>query len=344
MINRKLRLALVGTGSLKGKEIKNLLSEKPFPLQDIKFFDGNVEAEFSKLTDFRGEAKIISSVSPDSLQGLDVLFLASETKVNRQCAKLAAKMGYMAIALGEDFVEDTDIPAIVAGINDGAALRKKPSVVANPHPVSILLSHLLFALPQESSIRKVAVTVLQPVSAYEEAGIEELASQSLGLLQSTSVNKKLFRAQIAFNLLSQTSSVDECGFSALENQIVREVREVLTEPRLPLTVSLVQAPVFHAYSLMIYLEVKEDITLKALAAALKSSPRIKYSAPSLSCPVSSVAVAGHEKIFVGQLKKSESFPQSFWLWASADNLTLGSALNAYEIAKNLASCDGLVNT
>ncbi len=336
MINRKLRLALVGTDSLRGKELKNMLSEKPFPLQDMKFFESNVEEEFSKLTEFRGEAKVISSVTPDSLQGLDVVFLASDTQVNRQYAKLAAKLGYVAIALGEDFVDDTHIPIVVAGINDGSVLRSKSSVVANPHPVSILLSHLLLALREESRIGKAAVTVLQPVSAYEEAGIEELATQSLGMLQSISVSKKLFRAQIAFNLLSQTSSVDRCGFTVLENQIVQEVRKVLTAPRLPLTVSLVQAPVFHAYSMMIYLELKEDITLKVLASALKRSPWIKYSSPSLSCPVSSVAVAGQDKIFVGQLKKSNTVPRSYWLWASADNLTLGSALNAVEIAKSLA--------
>ncbi len=339
MINRKLRLALVGTDSLRGKELKNLLSEKAFPLQDMKFFDSNCEEEFSRLTDFRGEAKVISSVTPDSLQGLDVVFLASDNQVNRRYAKLAAKLGYIAIALGEDFVEDTHIPVVVAGINDGSVLNGKFSVVANPHPVSILLSHLLSALPKDSRICKAAVTVLQPVSAYEEAGIEELATQSLGMLQSVSGGKKLFRAQIAFNLLSQTSPVDRWGFSSLENQIVREVRKVLTAPRLPLTVSVVQAPVFHAYSLMIYLELKEDLTLVDLASALKSSSWIKYSAPSLSCPVSSVAVAGKEKIFVGQLKKSDSVPRSFWLWAAADNLTLGSALNAVEIAKSLASND-----
>ena len=74
MKNRKLRLGLVGTGSLRGKEIKNVLSEKPFPLQDLEFFDPDVEEAFSKLTDFRGEAKVISPVSPDSLQGLDAVF------------------------------------------------------------------------------------------------------------------------------------------------------------------------------------------------------------------------------------------------------------------------------
>jgi aspartate-semialdehyde dehydrogenase len=46
-------------------------------------------------------------------------------------------------------------------------------------------------------------------------------------------------------------------------------------------------------------------------------------------------VAGKDKIFVGQLKKDEALPNCYWLWAAADNLTRGSALNAYEIARKI---------
>jgi len=56
---KKIRVALVGTDSLRGKELKNVLSKRPFPLKDIDFFDPDVEEEYSKLTEFRGEPKVI---------------------------------------------------------------------------------------------------------------------------------------------------------------------------------------------------------------------------------------------------------------------------------------------
>jgi aspartate-semialdehyde dehydrogenase len=46
-------------------------------------------------------------------------------------------------------------------------------------------------------------------------------------------------------------------------------------------------------------------------------------------------VAGKEQIFIGQIKKEESFPNAFWIWTITDNLTRGSALNALEIARTL---------
>jgi aspartate-semialdehyde dehydrogenase len=49
--------------------------------------------------------------------------------------------------------------------------------------------------------------------------------------------------------------------------------------------------------------------------------------------VSAISVAGKEPIFIGQIKKEEALPNAFWIWTVTDNLTRGSALNAWEIAK-----------
>jgi aspartate-semialdehyde dehydrogenase len=333
----KLRLALIGAESLRGREIKNLLSTRPFPLASFDFFDPDVQEEFSSLTEFQDEPKVIAPLTPESLDGMDLVFLAGDNKTNRRYGRLAGQKGFMALDLGEAFVEDRDVPVVVSGINDRAVLKNGPSIVANPHPVSIVLCHLLNVLRQESRIRRAVAMALQPASAFDDAGIEELASQSLGMLQSAAVKKKVFRAQAAFNLLSQTSPVDEDGFSAGERQIPREVRAVLSDPKLSLSLSLVQAPVFHAYSLMVYLELADDLDMPFIGSILKKSPFFKFSAPSLTSPVSSVAVAGQDRIFVGQLKKDTSRRGTYWLWAAADNLTRGSALNAYEIARSLAA-------
>jgi aspartate-semialdehyde dehydrogenase len=47
------------------------------------------------------------------------------------------------------------------------------------------------------------------------------------------------------------------------------------------------------------------------------------------------SLRGKESIFIGQIKKEEALPNAFWIWTVTDNLTRGSALNAWEIAKIL---------
>lgn len=314
-----------------------MFNARPFPVKSFEFYDPDVEEEYSKLTDFQGEPRIVAAPTPKAMEGVDLVFLASRRDVNRRFGGLAVKKGFRAIDLGESFVRDPKVPKVVAGLNDREALRSQPPLVANPHPASILLSHLLHALEGTSPLRKAAVMVLQPASAFEEGGIKELADQSVAMLQNSAIEKSVFKTQAAFNLLSQVSPVDKGGFSAVERQIVREVKEVLASPRLPLTVSMIQAPVFHAYSVLLYLELKDDLSREDVCAVFRKSPNVTFSAPSLSCPVSSLQAAGKEKILAGQVKKDGSLPRSYWLWSVADNLTQGSALNAYEIARSLAS-------
>ncbi len=332
---KAVHLALIGTDSLRGREIKNVLNNRSFPLASMEFFDTDVKEAYSKLTQFRGEPKVIAALNEKSLEGMDLVFLAADKKTNRRVGRMASSHGFAAIDLGEAFVDDRDVPVVVAGVNDRKILKKNPPLVANPHPVTVILSHVFSLMRRESNIRRAVVVALQPVSAFGEAGIQELANQSVDMLQSASIAKKVFKAQIAFNLLSQTTPTDNCGFSAVEKQIVQEVKDVLSARDFPLSVSLVQAPVFHTYSLMIFVELEQDVSMESLEAAFRESAYFKFARPSRSCPVSSIAVAGRDEVFVGQLKKDAFLPKSYWLWSAADNLTRGSALNAFEMASAL---------
>jgi aspartate-semialdehyde dehydrogenase len=88
---------------------------------------------------------------------------------------------------------------------------------------------------------------------------------------------------------------------------------------------------------MCYLELEKEATIQDLENLFSESLCLQFQAPGDSCSVSSISVAGKEKIFIGQIKKEAAFPRGFWVWAVADNLTRGSALNAFEIAKTWLS-------
>lgn len=334
---KKFKLAVVGPDSLRGKEIKSILSQEKIPLEKIDFFDADVKEEYSKLTQFRGEAKVIHHMESDSLQSADLVFLAADKEVNRKVGTLAKKKKFQVIDLSEAFNEQEEIPVVVAGVNDGIIQKKRPPLIANPHPVTVILSHLFHSVIQKFGLIKAVTFILQPVSAFENAGIHELIDQSVALLNSSTMSKRVFKEQIAFNLLSHTEKPEKDGFSPIEKQILKEIKRVLGDDEFPLSLSLIQAPVFHTYSIMTFLELKKKTDLQGLKDLFKESVFFKLYPPSISCPVSSISVAGKKKICIGQIKKEESFPNSFWVWTVADNLTRGSALNAFEIAKKIFS-------
>jgi aspartate-semialdehyde dehydrogenase len=332
---KKFRVGLVGTDTLRGKEIKSILGVKKFPLSEIEFFDADVKEEYGKLTEFQGEPRVIHHASAAALEGLDLVFLAADRETNLNLGRLAAEKKYRAIDLSGTFRSQDDIPFVVAGVNDSLLAARPYPLIANPHPVTIILSSLLHRLIAKLGLAKAVVFVLQPVSAFDQSGIEELASQSAAMLSGASPNREVFREQIAFNILSHTDVPDANGFSSGERQVISEVKRVLGLPDLPLSLSVIQAPVFHTYSIMVYVEPASKTNIQDLERIYKESPLFEIGAPSSSCSVTCLSVAGKEQIFIGQIKREESFPNAFWIWTVTDNLTRGSALNALEIARTL---------
>lgn len=331
---KKIRVALVGTDSMRGKELKNVLDKKSFPLKDIDFFDPDVEEEYSKLTEFRGEPKVIHHLDKNSLKDADLVFLASDKKVNREFGALAGPQNFRAIDLSEAFNTEESIPVVVAGVNDEVIEKKATGIIANPHPATVVLSHVFHAVIKRFGLVKAVSFILQPVSAFEESGVKELANQSYCLLSSEPLSKNVFKEQIAFNLLSQTEKPDKDGFSSVEKQVSSEIRRVLSGHDFPFSLSIVQVPVFFGYSIMTYLELKKKTGIQGLRNLFKEHALFELSLPDKSSPIS---VAGKEKICVGQIKQEESLPNGFWVWTVTDNLTRGSTLNAFEIAERIFS-------
>ncbi len=332
-LQKRFRVGLIGTDSLRGKEIKGVLSVKKFPLTHIEFFDPDVKEEYSKITQFQDEPRAIHRPTSDLLDGLDLVFLAADKETNRTFGLLAKEKKFQAIDLGETFGNQQKVPVIVAGVNDDVIATKRFPLILNPHPVTIILASLFHQLITAFGVSKAVAFVLQPASAFDESGIDELASQSTALLSGASPRKKVFKEQTAFNILSHTEAPDANGFSCREKNITAEIKRVLALPDFPISLSIVQAPVFHTYSIMAYVELGREAGIKDLESLYKENPRFRVNATSASCPFSSISVAGKEQIFIGQIKKEDAFPNAFWIWTVTDNLTRGSALNALEIAR-----------
>ncbi len=332
---KQSKIALIGTDSMRGKEMKNVLEREDLPFGDIAFYDPDVEEEYSKLTKFRREARVIHSLDLENISKSDIVFLAAEKNINKKYGDQAKEKNFRAIDLSETYNKDINVPLVVPGVNENEILKRKPALVANPHPVAIMSSHFFHVLSRSKELKKAIAFVLQPVSAYEEPGIKELASQSMEMLGSASVEKKVFKTQVAFNLFSQTETLDKNGFSGAEKQIVSEVRRILNKDRLPFTLSIIQAPVFHTYAVMMYFELKERSSIKELLQIFAQSSYFKPFSSRISSPASSISVAGEDKIHIGQMKRDTAITNGFWIWMIADNLRRGSVLNALEVAERM---------
>jgi len=332
---KKFKLGLIGTDSLRGREIKNTLGQKKMGAFDLEFYDPEVEEEYSKLTDFKKEPKVIHAVGDGCLEGTDLIFLASDIETNWTLGLRALEKGCPAIDLEGVFNDREDVPLLVAGVNDADCDLAKCRLVGNPHPVTIILSHLFHRLLPAFGIARAVACALQPASALDNPGIQELAAQSVSLLNGAAPKKKVVKEQMAFNILSHTETLGADGSCPSEQKIVAEIRRVLEKPDFPLSLTLVQAPVFHTYGMMVHLELERDAGMAAFEKVFREAPPFKLTEFRESCSASSITVSGKDEIYVGRIKKEEHHPRTFWVWLIADNATRGSAVNAVEIAKKI---------
>ena len=58
--------------------------------------------------------------------------------------------------------------------------------------------------------------------------------------------------------------------------------------------------------------------------------------PSTNTYPMPVTASGKDEVFVGRIRRDDSFPNSLNLWVVADNLRKGAATNAVQIAEIIA--------
>src|SRR5215472_13729248 len=83
------RVAIVGAASLKGREIKDVLSERNFPTHDVRLLDD--DESLGQLEAVGDEPTFIQSVLPEHMEGVDFTFFASDDKFTRGTWNLARK-------------------------------------------------------------------------------------------------------------------------------------------------------------------------------------------------------------------------------------------------------------
>jgi aspartate-semialdehyde dehydrogenase len=146
--------------------------------------------------------------------------------------------------------------------------------------------------------------------------------------------KKVFDAQIAFNLRPQWGEEAPEKLADVEERIERHLASLLERTGgVPMpSLRLIQAPVFHGYALSFWVEFEVPADLSEIEDAL-SADLIDLRGPDVE-PPDNVGVAGQSGIAVGAISPDRNSGNAVWIWAAVDNLRLvaeSAAMIAREI-------------
>ena len=323
------RLGIVNPLTLVGNEIKTILRDRAFPFDRIALLDSTGEVA-GALTDIGDEPAVVTPVSDIELEDLDLVFFCGPPKTNRPWIERQRALQFVAVDLSQPSAIDEGKLA-VAGINL-EDVDASDALLVSPHPVATPIALILHQIETLSPVELCTATVVQPASEFEQAGVEELARQTISVLNISTVPQDVFDRQLAFNL-----------YPALEHHeeyIVAQVK-ALTDPRSELALLITQGTIFHGHTFSLFVKTQGEPTREQLLDALRSSPAIAL--PEGDQAFGTIDAAGKDEVLIAEVRPDPSMRGGFWVWAVCDNLRRSSALNAVLVAEKVLFGSGVTN-
>ena len=194
------RIGLIGSSTLIGTELKEELGRRSEPWSEIRLLTFDTES-IGRVSDVAGAATFVTTVSEETLEGLDVIVLAGERVAGRDLASEIPSEATL-VVVAPDTSPEGAVP-LVDGVNlinaklPDAAIGHR--LLASPHPAAIALSLLLHSLRGLGEVRADGY-LMMPSSSRGQEGLDELLAQSRGLLAFQSdLPQEVFGRQLAFN-------------------------------------------------------------------------------------------------------------------------------------------------
>lgn len=329
------RVAIVGAATLKGKELKEVLEERNFPAVEIRLLDD--DESLGQLERVRDEVSFVQPVTREQLSGMDFTFFASDEKFTSANWKLARESGCAIVDLSYALAEESGAPVcapwIERELGQHTQLNLESNSIAIAHPAATALALLLARARKAGTINRIAATIFEPVSEQGRRGMDELHEQTVNLLSFQQMPTAVFDTQVAFNMLGRFGQTSERSLEAIEQRIGNHLRLLLRDSVPVPALMLLQAPVFHAYTFSIYIELEQNISAGDFAHVMDGEHVLVARSPEDG--PSNVNVAGKDEILL-TVRRDMAHENGFWLWAAVDNLRL-AALTAVDCATALAA-------
>jgi len=340
-----LRVGIVGATGQVGGVMRQILAERNFPLDELRFF-ASARSAGSTLPWGDGEITVEDAATADP-SGLDVaLFSAGATTSRAQAPRFAAA-GVTVIDNSSAWRRDPDVPLIVSEVNPQALAEMRKGIIANPNCTTMAAMPVLAPLHAEAGLVRMIASTYQAVSGSGLAGVEELDSQVKAVVDKaaelahdgsavTFPEPQKYVAPIAFNVLPMAGTVvDDGTFETDEEQKLRnESRKILGIPELLVSGTCVRVPVFTGHSLSLNVEFARKLTVERAIELLAGAPGVELS--DVPTPLQA---AGRDPSFVGRIRQDPGVDggRGLALFVSNDNLRKGAALNTVQIAELLAA-------
>jgi aspartate-semialdehyde dehydrogenase len=326
-------VAVVGAKGVVGRELVDVLGERQFPLAECRRIDraNPIEQEDS---DSDGD---MLDVEEADFDGVDLVFMCASAAVTKTLASSALQAGARIIDLTEAYADDPSVPMVVPEVNAHVLTDNHDlEIVGSPTSGAVGLTVVLRPLEEVATLQRVVVAGYVSVSHAGRAGIDELSTQTVDLLNGRSVETGIFPQRVAFNVIPILGSAFADGVASDDRKIEQQTRQILELPELPIIVTSVIVPAFFGVGFVVNIQTESPLSAVEAQQVLRQAPGILLVDEPLSgaCPTFADAV-GQEATLVGRVRDDGSVAHGVSLWITLDSVRKGAAVNAVQIAELL---------
>lgn len=328
---KRYKVAVVGATGAVGQQIIETLEKRKFPVGRLVPLAS--KRSVGKEVSFKDELYEVTETTPDSFNGIDIVFFSAGGSVSERLAKEAVKRGALVIDNTSHFRMDADVPLVVPEVNPGDIFNHQ-GIIANPNCSTIQMVVALNEIKRNLGLKRIVVSTYQAVSGTGLNAIAELQKQSIAYAIDQPISPEVYPHQIAFNVIPQIDVFEDNGFTKEEMKMVNETQKIFHDASIEVNATCVRVPVYRGHSEAVYIETNKDFTLEEARTYLNQTEGLTVvddkSAVDYPTPIDA---EGLHTTLVGRVRKDLSNSRGLSMWVVSDNLLKGAALNAVQIAE-----------
>jgi aspartate-semialdehyde dehydrogenase len=319
------RVAVVGATGVVGTTMLKLLRERQFPAAEIVPF----ATERSAGRELEGGLVVRALGAEADLDGFDIALFSAGAGTSREWAPRFVEHDATVIDNSSAFRRDPEIPLVVAAVN-AHALENHAGLIANPNCSTMQMMVALAPIHRAAGLERLVVSTYQSVSGTGKKAVDELDNQAHANLHGMEMPApEVYPEPIAFNVIGAAGNfVDD--HTDEERKMMFETRKILEDESIGIAVTCVRVPVRVGHSEAVNLQTREAISAQEVRTMLAETPGVVVE--DVPTPL---RTAGRDEVFVGRIRRDESHPRALWMWIVGDNLRIGAATNAVQIAEAL---------
>jgi aspartate-semialdehyde dehydrogenase len=300
------RIALSHASGITAEAILEKLSESGIAPDSLDLLDRG--SNVGKRLSFGGSHLRLADQAQYDLSGCALLLMPQAD------AKLEAAALQSGCLLLSHSISDPRPAVFLAADGQEPELSYSETRIRLAGPESSCLLPSLIELDRVAGITQLNLTLLRSAEFRGKSGIDELASQTLNLLNGRPVESSVFPQQMAFNLLPEPC----------DSTVEADLRHYLGTISYPMAMQTVNVPMFHGFVAAVQVQFEVDVSVEdcknCLSALQKVTLKDSGASPITDCNESFSCVISH-------LEQATDRPSSLQFWMVTDPMRYGLANN-----------------